>query len=304
MRAKNTSMKNQKAQISDMTTWLTPVKRTDYVHQSQIVGLMLLFLVVSTAPCPLFAEDISLEIDVKAIVKKIDQLYRGETSYAEMEMQIVTPHWKRTLALEVWTKGMDQTFILIKSPKKEKGITTLRIGNEMWNYLPKTNKVIKIPPSMMMSSWMGSDFTNDDLVKESSMLDDYSYQLITAEEAQVETLRAERSEIPSMGTTSLLYIQLTPKEGSPIVWGKIVAAIRASDYIPVWQNFYDEKGRLMRMLDFKEIKQFNGRKIPSIMEMIPQNKKDHKTVVQILAAEFDSPIDDKIFTLRNLRKRR
>ena len=231
--------------------------------------------------------------DIKAIVAHFDQLYRGQSSYAKMEMQIATPHWERTLGLEVWAEGMDKTFILITSPKKEKGIATLRIKNEMWNYLPKTNKVMKIPPSMMMGSWMGSDFTNDDLVKESSMIDDYDYQFLSANEAKVETDRE-----------MFLYIQLTPKSDSPIVWGKIVVAVEEDDFIPVWQRFYDEKGRLMRILNFKDIKQFGNRRMPSVMEMIPQQKVKYRTVIKFLEADFDSPVNKKIFTLRNLRKRR
>ena len=226
--------------------------------------------------------------DVETIIKKIDQLYRSETSHAEMEMNIVTPHWERTLAMTVWSKGMDKTFIRITAPKKEQGVATLRIGNEMWNYLPKTNKVMKIPPSMMMGSWMGSDFTNDDLVRESSMLDDYTYQFVTPEDASPDHL----------------YVQLVPKEDSAIVWGKIVAAVQASDYLPVWQRFYDEKGNLMRVMNFKEIKTFGDKIAPSVMEMIPQNKEGHKTVVRWMNATFDSGIDDKIFTRRNLQRRR
>ena len=276
---------------------MTLVKRTGLV----------LFLLVFTIPFLSLAENRLKEIDVKDVVKKIDELYRSKTSYAEMEMQVVTPHWERTLTLKGWTKGMDKTFILITSPKKEKGVATLRLGNKMWNYLPKTNKVMKIPPSMMMGSWMGSDFTNDDLVKESSMLNDYNYQLITPEDAQA----------------GFLYIELTPKEDLPIVWGKLILAVKLPpsspfgkggkggvlepariDYIPVWQKFYDEKGRLMRVLNFRKIKEFGSRKIPSIMEMTPQNKKGHKTIIRYLDAKFDVPIDDDIFTLRNLRKRR
>ena len=226
--------------------------------------------------------------DIESVIKHIDQLYRSETSHAEMEMHIVTPHWERTLAMTIWTQGMDKTFIRITAPKKEQGVATLRIGNEMWNYLPKTNKVMKIPPSMMMGSWMGSDFTNDDLVKESSMLDDYTYQFVTPEAASADHL----------------YVQLVPKEDSPIVWGRIVAAVRASDYIPVWQHFYDEKGNLMRVMNFKEIKTFGDKIVPSLIEMIPENKEGHKTVVRWLAAAFDSEIDDKIFTRRNLQRRR
>ena len=253
-----------------------------------LMGGLVVLCSLFTVQLPLFAENRVAGIDVKAIVKQMDELYRSETSQTNMEMQIVTPHWERTLALEVWTKGMDRTFILITSPKKEKGVATLRIGNEMWNYLPKTNKVMKVPPSMMMGSWMGSDFTNDDLVKESSMLDDYTYELITPVDAQ----------------PNHLYIQLLPKEDSPIVWGKLIVAIRVSDRIPVWQHFYDEIGRLTRVMNFKKIKSFDGKTIPSVMEMIPQNKEGHKTVIRFVNAEFDKGIDEKVFTRRNLQKRR
>ena len=256
--------------------------------RAAILSVNLCFLLLLTTPYLMFAQGNETVHDVESIVKKMDQLYRSETSHAEMEMQIATPHWERTLAMTVWTKGMDQTFIRITAPKKEQGVATLRIGNEMWNYLPKTNKVMKIPPSMMMGSWMGSDFTNDDLVKESSMLNDYTYQLVKPEDA----------------TPGQVYIQLIPKEDSPIVWGKIIAAVRSSDYIPVWQHFYDEQRNLMRVLNFKEIKTFDGKIIPSVMEMLPQNKTGHKTVVRFLNATFDSAIDDKIFTRRNLQKRR
>ena len=262
----------------------TPPSTLNLLFLCGLVVLFVLFAVQFSA----LAENRAADIDVKAIVKQMDELYRSKTSQTNMEMQIVTPHWERTLALEVWTQGMDKTFILITSPKKEKGVATLRIRNEMWNYLPKTNKVMKVPPSMMMGSWMGSDFTNDDLVKESSMLDDYTYERITPADAQPDHL----------------YIQLLPKEDSPIVWGKLIVAIRASDRVPVWQHFYDETGRLTRVMNFKEIKAFDGKTIPSVMEMIPQNKEGHKTVVRFVDAAFDKQIDEKVFTRRNLQRRR
>jgi len=224
-------------------------------------------------------------IDINELVKKVDQIYRSKTSYAEFEMEIVTPRWSRTLLMDSWTEGTRRTFIRIKSPKKEKGVATLRSSNEMWNYLPKTNKVIKIPPSMMMSSWMGSDFTNDDLVKEFTLFEDYSYEFIQVEDARED----------------MYYINCIPREDLPVVWGNIVIAARKSDYIPVWQKYYDEKGKLMRVWAFSDVKNFGGRKIPAVMEMVPQNKEGHKTIIRYLKAEFDMPLDDEIFSLRNLR---
>lgn len=226
--------------------------------------------------------------DVETIVKKLDALFRADSSYANMEMTIVTPHWTRTLKMEAWTKGLDKTFIRILAPAKEKGVATLRLGTEMWNYLPRVNKVIKIPPSMMMSSWMGSDFTNDDLVKEYTFFDDYTYGYTEVENPD----------------PNYLYLQFIPKEGRPIVWGKVITALRRSDYLPVWQKYYDEQGKLMRIIEFKEIKEFDGRQIPSIMELIPQNKQGHKTIIKYIDIDYNPPLSEEIFSLRNLRSQR
>lgn len=223
---------------------------------------------------------------IEDVIEKLDQLYRSESSYALVEMEITTPHWKRTLKMKIWSQGMKKTFIRILEPNKERGVGTLRIGNEMWNYLPKTNKVMKIPPSMMMSSWMGSDFTNDDLVKEYTFLEDYKFEF-----TEVETPKED-----------LLYIKCIPKPERPIVWGHILTAVREKDYLPVWQKYFDEKGKLMRVMNFKDIKEFDNRTIPSVMELIPQTKEGHKTVLRYIEARFDIGIDESIFTLRNLRK--
>ncbi len=225
------------------------------------------------------------EHDVQEIVQTLDDLYRSESSYSRVEMEIITPHWQRTLEIKVWTKGTKKTFIRILSPAKERGVGTLRIGNEMWNYLPKTNKVIKIPPSMMMSSWMGSDFNNDDLVHEFTLLTDYTYQFVS----------------PDSAKAGFLYVEFVPKKGKPIVWGKVVTKVRESDYIPVREAYYDEKGNLMRVMIMKNIKVFDNKKIPSVIELIPQNEKGNKTILRYVAARFNIDINDSVFSLRNLR---
>jgi outer membrane lipoprotein-sorting protein len=235
----------------------------------------------------IFRVPVAFAQNIKEVVQKIDELYRADSSYTEVEMEIVTRHWKRTLRMKVWTEGKRNTFIRILSPPKEEGVATLRLGSEMWNYLPRANKVIKIPPSMMMSSWMGSDFTNDDLVKEFTLLDDYSYEFVKPQDARPE----------------LLYVEFTPKEGIPVVWGNIVAAVQREDYLPVWDRYYDDKGNLMRIIDFKDIKRLGGRRIPSVMEVVPQNKKDQKTVLRYLQAEFNVKLSDETFSLRNLQLR-
>jgi len=226
--------------------------------------------------------------DVKTVIDAIDRLYRSSTSYADVEMTVITPHWERVLTMQAWTEGLDKTFIYITSPKKDQGIATLRIKNEMWNYFPNISKVMKIPPSMMMGAWMGSDFTNDDLVKETTLLDDYVGKLVKPPEAKPE----------------FYYIELTPKKETVTVWAKIEIVAYRDSYIPVKQVYYDEKGNAMRVLDLKDIKEFDGRKIPAIMEMTPTSKPGNKTVVKYVKAEFDRKLPPDVFSLRSLQKSR
>ena len=235
------------------------------------------------SPGALRAQDSSSDRAEK-IVRKIDELYRSRSSEALVEMEVITPNWQRTLRMRIWSRGMKDTFIRILEPKKEEGFATLRIGNEMWNYLPKASKVMKIPPSMMMSSWMGSDFTNDDLVKEFTFVESFHFEMTTPES-------------PEPG---LLYVKCIPREGLPIVWGSIVLAVREDDFLPVWEKYYDEKGRLARDMVFKDVRTFGKRRIPSSLELIPRTKEGHKTVLRYIDARFDIPLASDIFTLRNL----
>jgi hypothetical protein len=218
------------------------------------------------------------------VVSFVDRLYRADSSYALLEMQIVTPHWQRTLRLKAWSEGTQKTLIRVLEPQKERGMGTLRIGTEMWNYLPKVQKEVRIPPSMMMSSWMGSDFNNDDLVKEFSFKEDYDF----------------RYARPASPTPGVLHIECTPKQGRPIVWGRVLLEVEAVSYLPLSEKFYDEKGTLMRVMNFKEAKSFGDRRIPSVLELVPQNKEGNRTVIRYLEARFDLDLPAETFTRRNL----
>jgi len=239
---------------------------------------LLLFLLTTT---PLLGTE-----DLSVIIDKIDKLFRSDSSQAEMEMTIVTPHWERTLKMTAWSRGMEDTFVLIDAPKKDRGIATLRKGNEMWNYFPKIGKVIKVPPSMMMSSWMCSDFTNDDLVKETSLLDDYDAALLDNPDPQT------------------LLISLKPKAQTVTVWGEIQLLINKDDYIPLEETYFDDNGTKIRVLTLTEVKELGKKRIPTHLEMVPLTKENHKTIVRYLEAQFDQGVPDSIFTLYNLKKKR
>jgi hypothetical protein len=179
----------------------------------------------------------------------------------------------------------DQSLIRILAPKKERGMATLKNGNNIWNYLPKVDRTIKIPSSMMGGSWMGSDFTNDDLVKEHRMAEDYVSQFTS-----------------SAGIAQdLIEITCTPKPNAPVVWGKVVVRARRADLVPREVLYYKENGALARKLTFSEIREIDGRKIPTKMTMVPVKKKGHRTVVSYKKIQFDVSVGERLFTVANLR---
>ena len=224
--------------------------------------------------------------EVKALLTKVDRLYRSDRSYASIEMEVVTPDWRRTLAMDFWTEGQDKTFIRVSAPARDAGTATLRLGNEMWNYFPKINKVMKVPPSMMMGSWMGSDFTNDDLVKESTLIDDYYGEFFT----------------PAKPDPAFLYVRLHPRKGTVSLWDAIELTIGKADLLPTREDYFDEKGRLQRTMKFSEVAELGGRKLPLVMTMTPLSKPGHLTTIRYKAAQFDAKLPAGTFTLRNLQR--
>ncbi len=227
-----------------------------------------------------------LDTRAKEIVDRVDQIMRGDSSAARLTMEIHSKHWQRTLEAKAWSKGTDRALILILKPSKESGTATLKAEDNIWNFLPKVERVIKIPSSMMMGSWMGSHFTNDDLVKESRMIRDYA--IVTSFEGQRDG-------------TAVWEFTMTPHEDAAVVWGKIVLEVRQDDFMPTWQHYYDEDGELMRKMAFGGYREMGGRKVPTRMEIRPTDTPDEYTRITYDELDFGVDLDDGFFSLRNLR---
>ncbi len=247
-----------------------------------IMAKILLALLLVLAP----AANAAAAPTGKEIIKRMDALLWGKTTVGLYEMTITTPSWTRTLEMRAWESSRKKTFIRILAPARERGNATLRRGAQMWNYLENVDRVIKIPPSMMLQSWMGSDFTNDDLVKESSIVNDYNHTNL--------------GEVDLDGTTAY-KVEAIPKEDAPVVWGKVLYWVRAKDFVPLREEFYSERGELIRILRFSDIRAMGGRTIPLKWEMTPVRKK-RTTVFRIKELEFDSVIPEEVFTLSNMKR--
>jgi outer membrane lipoprotein-sorting protein len=198
-----------------------------------------------------------------------------------------TEHWERTLEIEFWGKGKEQSLLRILAPKKEEGTATLRSDNDIWNYLPRIKRVIKLPSSMMAASWMGSHFTNDDLVKESRMAEDYTYEVTFAG-------RRDGREV--------VELTLTPKPEAAVVWGQVVVTVDRASYLPLGIRYFDEDLSLARTLTFSDVATLDGRTLPTTMTAVPTDKPAESTVVHYKALEFGVPLDAQFFSLRTLQR--
>lgn len=220
------------------------------------------------------------------IVKKADQQMRGETMQATMLIRTVRPKWQREMECKTWLKGSSLAMILIQSPARDKGIAFLKRKNEVWNWMPALERTIKLPPSMMSQNWMGTDFTNDDLVKESSVVADYTHTFVK------DTIVQKRD---------CYLIKMVPKPEAAIVWGKVIICIDKKDFLELHSRFYDEEGQLINIMNSYDIREMDGRVIPTRFEMIPTNKKGQKTVMIYKSVTYNKPIPDDFFRMDKMK---
>ncbi|HHP7241521.1 MAG TPA: outer membrane lipoprotein-sorting protein [Cyclobacteriaceae bacterium] len=225
--------------------------------------------------------------DAKEIIRQADEKMRGSSSKANMTMTIVRPDWSRKISIKSWSYGDEYSLILIAAPARDKGTAFLKREKEIWNWQPKIERVIKLPPSMMMQSWMGSDFTNDDLVKESSIVKDYDHKLIS------DTI---------INDYMCYKIELLPYEDAAVVWGKIIAYIEKEEFLQLLIKYFDEDGYLVNTMKLSEIKEMDGRIIPTLLEMIPTDEPGNKTVIKYEDLKFNIDIEASFFSIRNLKR--
>ena len=223
--------------------------------------------------------------DAAAIVRASVDYYRGKASESTVEMTIHRPAWQRTLIIKGWTRGMKESLFTITAPPKDEGNATLKRGNEMWTYNPKVNRVIKIPPSMMSQGWMGSDFSNNDLAKSDSILEDYTHRLIGVE---------------SHDGQRVFIIESLPKPAAPVVWGKQILRIR-EDHILLAEDFYDEDFRLVKSLTGSRIEMMGGRLFPTLWRMEKADAPGEYTQLRYLQLSFPEELPDTLFTLSSLK---
>lgn len=249
--------------------------------QYRVIDFIIFYGLFSVIHCTAYAQD------AKTIVQKADEKMRGKSSHVWMSIQTVRPGWKRTMDIEAWMKGTDMAMIRILSPAKDKGILFLKKKKEVWCWYPSLERSIKLPPSMMTQSWMGTDFTNDDLVRESSILQDYTHHVTG------DTIINGRSAH---------MIEMIPLPEAAVVWSKVVVCIDKKDFIELHSRFYDEDGVLINIMNSYDMKVMSERLIPTRFIMIPADKKNQHTEMLYRQIEFNIDINDDFFSIETMRR--
>lgn len=221
------------------------------------------------------------------ITRRLDDLYRSSGSVARVEMTTVTPRQSRTLRMRIWTRGENRALIVIESPSREAGTATLRRDRNLWNYLPRISRTIRVPPSMMLSSWMGSDFTNDDLTQSSSYETDFVGQVVG----------------PSRSPRGWL-VRYDAREGVVGLWRRIELVVSEDGALPLEARYYDRRMRLARTLRYEDVREMDGRRIPTRLIVEPHGREGHRTELRYLSIDFDANVSESTFSLTELERRR
>ena len=247
----------------------------------------LLFMLVLALVMPLMPFQKASAQTAAEIVDSLEAAMEGESSYAEMTMTIERPRYSRDVSMKAWALGDDYSLILITAPARDEGTTYLKRENEIWNYVPSIDRTLKMPPSMMSQSWMGSDFTNDDLVRETTIRDDYEHSIVSEEE---------------YNGRNAWVLELVPKPNTPIVWGKVNVWVDKQHYILLREEQYDQSNELANTVEFSDIRVMDGKTFPAKMTLIPADEPGHKTIMEYRELDFDIDIDPSFFTRQNMRR--
>ncbi|MDX8393505.1 MAG: outer membrane lipoprotein-sorting protein [Mariprofundales bacterium] len=261
------------------------------MYPSNLISSIALFLTLILCLLPFNAQtEISEQNQTRTteILNKVDDLWRGKSSYAVTTMRVKTEHYSRTMKMEAWSKGKDKTFFRILTPLREKGTITLKSGNHIYTYLPKTDRTIRLTSGMMMGAWMGSHLTNDDLVKESRLDEDYSSTI---------SFEGKRDG------ADIIEITLIPRSDAAVVWGKLLLIINANNFTPMSELYFDEDMQLARTFTFSDMKLLGGKMRPAVMRVVPADEPDEFTEFVYESLEFNIELSDRLFSKSSLKKR-
>ena len=231
----------------------------------------LLFLLCCLAAFPAAA------IDGAQILKKVDRNLEPESYESYRKVIDMQPDGsQKDYVLYTIKKGRDKVLALFVAPASDKGRVTLRIGDNMWLYIPDVGKPIRITS---LQSVTGSIFNNADILRV-----DYTaeYDVESAEEQ-----------------SGAFVLSLKAKTGD-VAYDRLKMWVDKQQLLPVTIEAYAASGLLIKTLHFKDVKDFGGGiKRPATLETDSPLHKGYKSVM-LWSGLKKATFPDEIFTLNYL----
>ena len=222
------------------------------------------------------------------LLDKMNDIWSGKSSKGQMTMEVKKEYYSRSMTMDLWSLGQNYFLTKIVKPKKDKGIASLKRNDDMYNYLPKINKTIRIGKAMLGGSWMGSHITNDDMVRMSRYTSDYDY-------SEVKDAKLEKGQ---------MLIRLIPHKNSAVVWGRIDMTIDLKKEAPVKNVYFDQNMKAVREFTFDKLQKQDDRYIPMITRVTPltAEEKGEYTEIRYEKLIFNVDLDESWFSLSQLKR--
>ncbi len=228
----------------------------------------------------------SQSLSALEIVQKSESIHEIGDVIAELSVDIIRPSWNKKIELKTWAKGTDYAMAYIIAPERDKGTVFLKTKDDVYNYLPKVKKVIKMPMNLLSQNWMGTDMTTDDLIKGSQFSADYIPKLVSEE---------------SISGRSSYKIELLPKPDADVLWGKVLLWVDKTSYNQMQMKFYDEDLDLVHTIVGSNLKVLGGKLVVSKYVMTPADKKGYKTTLTYESLDFKQKLSVNFFTKENMK---
>lgn len=246
-----------------------------------VAAPMLLCLALMSLPSHAGAS----EDQARDIMKRSVERYDMDNMYSEVQMEVVRPNWQSELRFKAWLMPESHALVLITAPPRDSGQAFLKRENDLWHRIPSVDRTIKMSSALLSQEWMGSDFSLDDLIRNKSLVSDYT-AMLSGEEIIRDIL--------------CYTIILTPKPGLPVIWGQVRAWIAKDTYDQLRIGYYDDEGQLIQLMDAYDFREVENRRMPFRIEMVPLLHQGRKTIVKVNAYAFDLQLDEDFFSLQNM----
>jgi outer membrane lipoprotein-sorting protein len=242
------------------------------------IEITVVLLCVCAKLCALSAEEIIQRVDDNRVYTSIEY---------QATMTISMGDKVREKSFFGYARGEDHAYIEFIAPARDKGTRFLKLGEEMWMYIPAVEKPTKIAGHMLRQSLMGSDFSYDDFTENDRLIELYDIELIG-----VDTIEDRPCYV----------LELVAKV-EEVTYYRQKLWVSQDDYIPIKTELYARSGKLMKEFRVLETKVIGSYNFPVRIKMTNKLRQSTFTELVFQKIDLDVSIPSNIFTKAYLERK-